>query len=166
MMGSERKHGAGRGRTGPTGAAVPRFSIGLALGLALIAGSCTVRRERMLVGEIAQGIQTNPAHVEMARLYPAAWDRVCVVPPRTDAATARALLGFDYRRAGSLEKRNDVTGLWFVRGDKVTTAVNFPRRQGDFAAVGRAYCLPRDRAFFRADLTPAGGARVVPIDSV
>lgn len=129
------------------------------------ATGCTIRRERMLVGEIAQAIQTNPARVDLARLYPAAWDRVCVVPPRRDAVSVDSLLGFHYRRVESLVRRDDVTGLWFVRGRKVVSAVSFPRKQGDFAAAGRAYCLPRRQAVFRAELDRTGGARVLPLDT-
>lgn len=154
----------GRVRDGvPTAVRLPGVGA-LALMLAL-ASSCAIRREKMLVGEIAQAIQTNPARVDLGRLYPAAWERVCVIPPHTSAAVSRSLLGFDYDRAGRFAARTDASGLWFVRGRKVVSAVEFPRRQGDFAAAARAYCLPRDRAVFRAELSALGGARVLPLDT-
>ena len=143
-------------------AARPRLLGAIAL-VALLPAACAVRREKMLVGEIAQAIQTNPSRIDLKRLYPAAWDRVCVIPPNTSAAGVQALLGFEDRRGGRLAARKDVSGLWFVRGRKVISAVDFPRRQGDFAAAGAAYCLPRDRAVFRAELSPGGGARVLPL---
>jgi hypothetical protein len=144
---------------------LPRRAVVAVLLTVALAASCAVRREKMLVGEIAQAIQTSPSRIDLARLYPAAWDRVCVIPSHTSAAAARSVLGFDDRRAGRLAERDDVSGLWFVRGRKVISAVNFPRRQGDFGAAGAAYCLPRDSAIFQAELTPAGAARVLPLST-
>ncbi|HEX9108203.1 MAG TPA: hypothetical protein VF832_13265 [Longimicrobiales bacterium] len=137
-----------------------------ALLTATVLAACGGSRARMLEGEIAQAVQTS-GRIELARLYPARWDVLCVFVPGTTRAQARALLGFDYAAAPYLVSRDDVAGLVFARGKQVLTAVRYPRSDGDFAAPGRSYCLPRSGAVFlvRASTHAVGGREVVPADA-
>ena len=120
---------------------------------------CGPSRARMLEGEIAQAVQTSPGHVDLATLYPAAWDRVCILTPGITRDQVKRLLGFGYSAGPYLVARTDVAGLVFVRGGDVVAAVRYPRADGDFTAAGRSYCLPRARAVFRGETAPDAGDR-------
>ncbi len=135
------------------------------IGMAMLA-ACGPSRARMLEGEIAQAVQTS-GRVDLARLYPADWDLVCVLVPGTTREQARAVLGFDYAAAPYLASRSDAAGLLFVHVKKVVTAVRYPRSDGDFAAPGRDYCLPRPSAVFVVRSSPraVGGREIVPADA-
>jgi len=145
----------------PRRALVPAAVLG-----AVLLAACGSSRARMLEFEIAQAVQTS-GRIELGRLYPAPWDVVCVFVPGTTRAQARSMLGFDYPAAPYIAARTDVAGLVFVQHDKVLTAVRYPRADGDFAAPGRSYCLPRSGAVFlvRPSQRAVGGREVVPADA-
>ncbi len=142
----------------------------LALALVLLgvgpAAACGPSRARMLEGEIAQAVQTSPGRIDLGKLYPGAWDRVCVLLPGTTAAGADSLLGFHFGGARYLVSRPDVTGLFFLRGHDAVVAMRYPRSDGDFAAAGRGYCLARAAAVFHAvGRTTAGPPALLPLGS-
>lgn len=135
------------------------------LSLACVVVACGPSRARMLDGEIRQAVQTSPGRIDLGRLYPASWDRVCVLLPGTTAAGADSVLGFHFAGAQYLVSRPDVTGLVFLRGQHALVAMRYPRRDGDFAAAGRGYCRLRAAALFHAaGRSPAGGPALVPLE--
>ncbi len=142
-----------------------RLAAGALAGLVLAAaGACGPSRARMLEGEIAQAVQTSPGRIDLAKLYPAPWDRVCILMPGITRAGADSTLGFHFGGAQYLASRPDVTGLLFLRGHDALVAMRYPRRDGDFAAAGRSYCLPRGAAVFRGGAaTAAGGPALLPL---
>ncbi len=138
----------------------------LVVGTALALTACGPSRARMLEGEIAQAVQTSPGRVDLGKLYPAAWDRLCVLAPGVTAAAADRALGFHFAAARFLASRPDVAGLLFLRGHDAVVAMRYPRRDGDFAAGGRSYCLRRAAAVFHAvGRSPAGGPDLRPLGS-
>ncbi len=136
---------------------------GVAALLSLTLPACGPSRASMLEGEISQAVQTSPGHVDLAALYRAPWDRVCILGPDAREARVNQLLGFRYPEGPYLVARNDVAGLVFVRGASVVSAVRYPRADGDFTALGRSYCLPRAYAVFRVVRDAAGHANVLPL---
>ncbi len=141
-----------------------RSARALVIGLALApAGACGPSRARMLEGEISQAVQTNPGHVDLGALYPAPWDRICVLGRDAREDLVNGLLGFRYPEGPYLAASSDTAGLVFVRGSAVVTAVRYPRAQGDFAALGRSYCLPRAYAVFHVVRGAAGRLAVLPL---
>lgn len=131
-----------------------------ALGVAL-AAACTPSRGSMLEGEITQAAQTG-GRVELAKLYRAPWERVCVLPPGTSPERADSLIGFHFRGAETLNDKG-VVGVAFVRGDHIAALARVKQSQADFAP-GRtvAYCLPRAEAVFTSTPHPTiAGARVL-----
>ncbi len=134
-----------------------RAARGVVLALALApAAACGPSRSSMLNTEIAQAVQTNPGHVDLAALYRAPWDRVCILGPDAREARVNDLLGFRYPEGPYLAASPDTAGLVFVRGAQVVTAVRYPRAQGDFAALGRSYCISRPYAVFQVVRRPGG----------
>ena len=113
------------------------------------AAACGPSRASMLEGEISQAVQTSPGHVDLAALYRAPWDRVCILGQDAREDVVNGLLGFRYPEGPYLVARNDVAGLVFVRGGSVVAAVRYPRAEGDFAARGHSYCVPRAYAVFQ-----------------
>ncbi len=142
-----------------------RFARAIILWAALApVAACGPSRARMLEGEISQAVQTSPGNVNLAALYPAEWDRVCILGQDAREDVVNGLLGFRYPEGPYLVARNDVAGLVFVRGAGVVTAVRYPRADGDFAARGHSYCLPRAYAVFQVVRRPGGRPpAVVPL---
>jgi hypothetical protein len=133
--------------------------------LAAALASCTPARGRMLEGEIRQAAQTG-GRIDLARLFRAPWDRVCVLLPYIRPAMADSLLGFHFSGAGELAGGDGIAGVVFVRAGRVAAFARVARDGADFAAdphvTGRGYCLPRDRAVFQSMPAPgASGRRVV-----
>ena len=123
----------------------------------LLSAACGPSRARMLEGEIAQAVQTSPGHIDLVALFPARWDRVCVLTPGASRAQVDRVLGFRYPAGPYLVSRTDVAGLVFVRGDEVVVAMRYPREDGDFTALGPSYCLPRADAVFHSQPAPGAG---------
>jgi hypothetical protein len=146
---------------------LPACSLAAALAALAALAACGPSRGEMLEGEFAQAIHTTPGRIDLARLFPAEWDRVCVLTPYTGRPEAERLLGFrwgGFERSG-IEASEGHTLLLFLRGREVAADVLFERRDGDFAAPGRSYCLPRARAVFRAEAPERGAEwrKVVPV---
>ncbi len=137
--------------------------LGAAALLSLALPACGPSRASMLEVEIAQAVQTSPGRIDLGGLYRAAWDRVCILGRDAREDRVNGLLGFRYPEGPYLVARNDVAGLLFVRGGEVVAAVRYPRADGDFAALGRSYCLPRPYAVFRAVRDARGRLAVVPL---
>lgn len=132
---------------------ISRWLRGGTLALALTA-ACGPSRGSMLEGEIAQAVQTSPSRIDLAALYPAAWDRVCVLRPGTSPEEVNQLIGARYLEGAYMVAGKDVSGLIFVRGAEVVAAVRYPRVRGDFGVLRRSYCLPHVNALFRAVRAP------------
>jgi len=147
-----------------------RGALALPALLALALAACTPARGRMLEGEITQAAQTG-GRIDLARLYRAPWDRVCVLLPYIRPAMADSLLGFHFSGAGELADDERIAGVVFVRAGRVAAFARVARDGADFAAdprlTGRGYCLPRDRAVFRSTSTPGtpGRRAVLPLSA-
>ncbi len=139
---------------------------GLALVVLLAGAGCGPSRATMLETEIAQAVQTNPGHIDLAALYRAPWDRVCILGPDAREDVVNGLLGFRYPEGPYLVARNDVAGLVFVRGAEVAAAVRYPRADGDFVAMRRSYCLTRAYAVFHVVRDAAGRVAILPISAL
>ena len=104
--------------------------------------------------------------VDLAKAYPANWDRVCILGPYSDNATAKSALGFDWDIEGqtAIHTNDGLSLLLFVRQDKVLAAVEHPRAMGDFTKLS-GKCFARARArFYQVQRPEAGGPGLFPKD--
>lgn len=99
-----------------------------------------------------QGQELDLAHLPTSR----DWGHVCIFGPRTDNATASALLGlknWDIETYSKVATSDAISTLVFVAGRHVEYVVEFPNDEGSFAKLGKQ-CFPREKALFvRAEAT-------------
>ena len=87
---------------------------------------------------------------DMADAAPFEWDRFCAFEPYTTEQVAERDLGFDWRHSWSdVETLDDRTYLVFVNQDRVVSAFDYDRSDGDFAGLEPS-CVDRERARFVA----------------
>jgi hypothetical protein len=101
--------------------------------------------------------------VDLAATVPGQWERVCVLGPYSNNATASQTLGFpwDVESHSSIVSNDGISLLLFVQDSKVIAYTEHERRFGDFSNLsGR--CFPRSNArFARQDEKRPS---VVPVD--
>lgn len=87
--------------------------------------------------------------VELRTAVPGDWERVCILGPYSNNEAATATLGFNWsvEKHSSISYSDGISLLVFVHGRKVVTALEHPRRSGDFSKLsGR--CFSREKAHF------------------
>ena len=100
--------------------------------------------------------------LDLGKVGPANWTRLCVLGPYTDDAAAQALLGLPWpaSRLTSLAERDDSVALVFSDGAKVLAFVERPRAEGDFTTV-QPPCLTRAEARLETRRDADGRLRVL-----
>ena len=102
----------------------------------------------MLRGELAF---SNGARLDISRLRTRRdWDRVCILGPYANEAAAREVLGvkdWDNRLLSQITASEAISALVFLKGGKISYAVDFPRNEADFAKLS-LNCYPRVTAVF------------------
>lgn len=120
---------------------IPRILICL-----LIAG-CT-HGDPGISGQLETALRARPAGpVDLAKIGPPAWERMCVLRPYTNNARAEQVLGFKWDAEGktSIAGNEGINVLLFTRGREVVAYTEHPRSQGDFSEM-RPPCLSRAQA--------------------
>jgi hypothetical protein len=93
--------------------------------------------------------RTGRTSIDLAKVVPGDWEKVCVLGPYTDNAAVRDTIGFDWdaQSKTSMFSSDGASLLLFVRGQDVVEYVEHPRWQGDFSNLtGR--CFPKNRSIF------------------
>ncbi|MEO8006171.1 MAG: hypothetical protein ABI771_14755 [Betaproteobacteria bacterium] len=93
-----------------------------------------------------QGRELDLAHLPTSR----DWGHVCIFGPRTDNATASAVLGmknWDIETYSKIATSEAISTLVFVAGRHVEYVVEVPNDEGSFAKLGKQ-CFPREKAVF------------------
>ncbi len=75
------------------------------------------------------------------------WDRVCVLPPYSNNAGARIILGFPWDAEGKtgINSNEGINVLVFVQGQQVVAYTRHHRGNGDFSRL-QPKCLPHSDA--------------------
>ena len=126
----------------------------LAAGVALVA----LRPGNDISHQLAAQVRSaGAAPIDLARLGPPGWDRVCVLSPYADNEEARRVLGFrwDVEGNSSLVMNDGIAVLVFVAGDRVLAHAEHPRSQGDLVGL-EPRCLPRENARLVRTQAPGG----------
>ena len=90
---------------------------------------------------------TTTATVDLSRVGPSDWTRVCVLPPYTDNKAAEAILGFPWDAEGNtwIEGSDGHNVLVFIKNAEVIAYTEHRRDEGDFSKL-RPHCLKRDES--------------------
>lgn len=131
-----------------------------ALALALGCASCS-QSDSFLGAQIDHQLRQG-ATLDLAKVGPAKWTRVCVLGPYTDDRAAQGLLGVPWpaSRLTSIGARDDRVALVFTDGARVLAFVERPRADGDFAMI-RPPCLSRAEARLSTERDADGRLRIL-----
>lgn len=117
------------------------------LALALGCASCS-QSDSFLGAQIDHQLRQGEAPtLDLAKVGPVTWTRVCVLGPYADDRAAQALLGMPWPASclTSLGERDDRVALVFTDATRVLAFVERPRADGDFSTV-QPPCLTRAEA--------------------
>lgn len=96
--------------------------------------------------------------VNLEKVLPTAWDKVCILGPHSTPKHAYDTLGFDWpiEMLTSISTDDSIALLLFVKNQEVIQFVEHPRRDGDFANLSRQ-CVDREKATFYHLTNPPKG---------
>jgi hypothetical protein len=121
---------------------------GLMLLLLLGIGTACSENDQFISIQIEKRLEAaNWESLDLALVGPAQWETVCVLPPYTNNAQAKAILGFDWDAEGrtAIKSSDSINVLVFLREKKVLAFSEHSRAKGDFAELAPS-CLPRAAA--------------------
>jgi hypothetical protein len=123
--------------------------------MALLLASCD--RKGISAQIRAQLDSTTSGTIDLSRVGPSTWTRVCILGPYSTNETAAQLLGFrwDAEAASSIATDDAIALLVFVREQEVVASAEQRRGQGDFAGLA-GQCFMRDRAILVRHVTSDG----------
>jgi hypothetical protein len=109
---------------------------------------------------------SGPHTIDLAKVGPRGWERVCVLAPYSTNASARAVLGFDWdaERRTSIATDDGSVVLVFVKDNRVLSYTQHPRSKGDFATM-QPVCVPAAKARLATRADSAGRVSVLGPES-
>ena len=131
-----------------------RLGLWTLLLVSLVACDST-RRASAIESELAR-----TQRVDLARVMPGVWDRVCILGPYSTDQDAAVLVGapWSLRDNSSAWASDGVSALVFVRGNTVVSSLDISRAKGDFSALSDK-CFAHSGARF---VRPAASRELVP----
>jgi hypothetical protein len=129
--------------------------------MSLVLVSCT--RQRISAEITALFDDRHAATVDLSRVGPPGWDRVCILGPYTTDRSAEQILGFPWHtsRRSSIATNDGINLLVFVKGREVLAFAEHRRDKGDFLELATR-CLARDRAVLVRRDSRTGHVQLVP----
>jgi len=109
--------------------------------------------------EITRQFQSSGrTFVNLAKVIPLAWDKVCILGPYSTSTHAQETLGFSWpvEQQSTISTSDHITLLIFVKDSTIVELVEHPRRDGDFANLSRQ-CYAREQATFHHQTNPKRG---------
>ncbi|TFG59449.1 MAG: hypothetical protein E4H32_10110 [Nitrospirales bacterium] len=96
--------------------------------------------------------------VNLAKVLPNVWDKVCILGPYSTSKHAYETLGFAWpvERQSSISASDKNVLLLFVTNQEIVEFVEHPRRDGDFANLSRQ-CFAREQTTFHHQTNPKKG---------
>lgn len=109
--------------------------------------------------EITRQFQSSGrTFVNLDKVLPVAWDKVCILGPYSTSKHAQETLGFAWpvEQQSIVSTSDHIALLLFVKDSKIVELVEHPRRDGDFANLSRQ-CFAREQATFHHQTNPKKG---------
>jgi hypothetical protein len=129
---------------------------------ALSLGACT-NGDKTISSQISELFDDAKVDtVDISKVGPKEWERMCVLGPYTDDAQAKEILGFpwDLRYRSSIATDDGINLLVFVRGQEGLAYTEHPRSKGDFLYLNQR-CVPRSGAVFVRQPTSGLGVQLI-----
>ena len=95
--------------------------------------------------------------VDLRRIGPEEWERMCVLTPYTNNEAASNTLGFpwDAEKYTAIEDHDGINVLVFIQDNQVLAYTEHPRNQGDFSRLEPS-CVTRDQAMVTREKGSSG----------
>jgi hypothetical protein len=96
--------------------------------------------------------------VNLTRVFPSIWEKVCILGPYSTSKHAYETLGFAWpvEIQSTISTSDSIALLLFVNNQEIIEFVEHPRRDGDFANLSQQ-CFARDQAIFHHQANPRKG---------
>ncbi len=135
-----------------------KLTMWLTIGLLLIVSACDAPPSNMTEEITRQFQSSGRTFVNLAKVVPSAWDKVCILGPYSTSKHAYDTLGFTWpvEVTSSIATSDSVALLLFVENQEVVEFVEHPRRDGDFANLS-GQCFSREKATFHHLTNPPKG---------
>jgi hypothetical protein len=113
----------------------------------LLLSACTNGDKSISQQLTAEFDASTSAPIDLAKLGPPTWEKVCVLGSYTPNKEAEKVLGFkwDVEQKSSIAKNDNINLLVFIKGQEVLAYTEHPRNKGDFLKL-RSRCLPRNQS--------------------
>jgi hypothetical protein len=100
---------------------------------------------------------STSAPINLAKLGPPNWDKVCVLGPYIPNKETEKVLGFkwDVEQKSSIAQNDNINLLVFVKGQEVLAYSEHPRNKGDFSKL-QSRCLLRKQSTLLRKSDPDG----------
>lgn len=110
----------------------------------------------------AQYASNKDSVIDLSKLGPTSWDRVCVLRPYSDNSYAEKVLGVKWNvwANSSIGTSDSINLLVFLQGNNVVAHTEHPRSLGDFSKLSPA-CLNREKSNALRRVTDGGWTYLV-----
>ncbi len=132
--------------------------------LLLIVSSCD-SAPRTITEEITSQFQSSGrTFVNLEKVVPADWAKVCILGPYSTPKNVYDTLGFDWPldMFSSIATDDSIALLLFVKNQEVVQFVDHPRRDGDFANLSRQCVARKKSTFYHLTNPPKGWPGLFP----
>ncbi len=105
---------------------------------------------------------STSAPIDLAKLGPSTWQKVCILGPYTSDKEAEQILGFKWnsKQKSSITQNDGINLLIFVKEQKVLAYAEHPRDKGDFSEL-RSKCLTRQQSILSRQPVSDGFVQLV-----
>jgi hypothetical protein len=113
----------------------------------LLLNACT-SSDNSISQKIIAELNSSPlAPIDLAKIGPPTWEKVCVLGSYTTNGEAEKILGFkwDVEQKSTVTKNDGINLLVFVKGQDVLAYTEHPRNKGDFSEL-QSRCLSRKQS--------------------
>ena len=102
--------------------------------------------------------------VNLEKVLPTGWDKVCILGPYSTPKNVYDTLGFDWPldMLSSIATNDSISLLLFVKNQEVVEFVEHQRRDGDFANLSRQCVARKDATFYHLTNPPKGWPGLFP----
>jgi hypothetical protein len=105
---------------------------------------------------------STSAPIDLAKLSPPTWEKVCILGPYTTNGEAEKVLGFkwDVEKKSIVTTNDGINLLVFVKGREVLAYAEHPRNKGDFSKL-QSRCLTRKQSTLLRQSNSGGEVQLV-----
>jgi hypothetical protein len=125
--------------------------------------SCSSAGDNRIGSDISSQVDSKSDVVDLAKVGPPSWTRVCILGPYSTTQTAESLLGakWDVEGHSSVGTNEGIQVLVFLKDRDVMAFAEVRRKRGDFVEL-EGKCLLRSQSQLRRKATAGEWVHLVP----